>query len=57
MINDVMYRCNSIIELADDLQSKVDEQRNEVSAAALKKVLADVETAVSALVDAFEHLD
>lgn len=57
MINDVIYRCNSIIELADDLQSKVDEQRNEASVAALKKVLADVEVAVSALVDAFEHLD
>lgn len=57
MINDVMYRCHAIIELADDLQSKVDEQRNEVSVAALKKVLADVEVAVSALADAFEHLD
>jgi len=57
MINDVMYRCHTIIELADDLQSKVDEQRDEASVAALKKVLADVEVAVSALVDAFEHLD
>lgn len=57
MINDVMYRCHAIIEIADDLRSKADEQRDDMSAATLKKLLKDLEEAEAVLAAAFERLD